>query len=712
MGHRKHRTRLMIIAGCCFLFLVTGLVRTEAMEVKSSYIVQFHEDVEDEEELLADVLQNVTPDFVYDQSIRGLAYSLTAEQAQAVKAVRGVTSVDAGVDYEVSLRESVPFIGADDLRSELDHRGVKLTGKGVKVGVIDTGIDYTHPDLSLNYKGGYDVVDDDDDPMESKVKGKAQTFHGTHVSGIIAANGSVKGVAPDAELYVYRALGPEGQGSTAYILDAIERAIDDGVDVLNLSLGSPINGPDWPTSTALDRATEAGIITVTSNGNSGPDLWSVGSPGTASKAISVGASTPPLKAPHLKMDGSDEHVLLQAVQGTKPWDLKRKNRVIDGGMGLPEDLEGAEGRVALIERGGIPIRAKIENAKNAGAVAVLLMNNVPGTFMAGVEEPLAFTAAAIDHKTGNQLREQIQANEDDETMMETTYIEETDHMAIFSSRGPVTQTWDIKPDVVAPGVDIDSTVPDGYLALNGTSMAAPHIAGAAALIKQAKPDWGPEQVKAAIMNTAVPLVSEDGDRYPPFVQGSGRVDIQAAVLSDTLVYPGALSFGVWDADPDLQLFQRLEKELTIENHSDEKRTYTFDVPSSIGTGLRWHLPMATTLQPGEKKNVKVRVEIEPDIIDFKRVDGLIRVNGGTEPITLPFLLFSDEPDYPRVSAFQFGKLPGNGDWMYEVFLPVGLKNLKSHCMTRTHLRISIRSIMKPICQRGRLKNVLIAMSSS
>ncbi|GAK05685.1 extracellular serine protease [Geomicrobium sp. JCM 19037] len=216
-------------AGCCFLLLVTGLARTEAMEVKSSYIVQFHEDVEDEEELLADVLQNVTPDFVYDQSIRGLAYSLTAEQAQAVKAVRGVTSVDAGVDYEVSLRESVPFIGADDLRSELDHRGVKLTGKGVKVGVIDTGIDYTHPDLSRNYKGGYDVVDDDDDPMESKVKGKAQTFHGTHVSGIIAANGSVKGVAPDAELYVYRALGPEGQGSTAYILDAIERAIDDGL---------------------------------------------------------------------------------------------------------------------------------------------------------------------------------------------------------------------------------------------------------------------------------------------------------------------------------------------------------------------------------------------------------------------------------------------------------------------------------------------------
>ncbi|GAK07027.1 S8 family serine peptidase [Geomicrobium sp. JCM 19038] len=671
----KNTFRCITALMMSMVILLTSFTSVHAQPSKEMYIVQMSESYSETMNRIEEVIGAIEPEFIYENSINGAAYRFTSEQAERVKAIAGVSAVDASVDYEVSLKESVPFIGADNLRSELEDRGVRLTGKGVKVGVIDTGIDYNHPDLSRSYVKGYDVVDKDDDPMESKIRGKAQTFHGTHVAGIIAANGRVKGVAPEAELYIYRALGPEGQGSTAFILEAIERAIDDEVDVLNLSLGSPINGPDWPTSLALDKATEAGIITVTSNGNSGPDLWSVGSPGTSSKAISVGASTPPLKAPQIRVSDGEENIGLHAIQGSKPWDLKRSNLLVDGHLGMPEDLISVEGKVVLIERGGIPIKAKLENAKEAGAKAVLLMNNIPGTFAAGVEEPVAFTAATIDHHDGVRLREWIEQNGED-AMIETKYVEEADHMALFSSRGPVTQTWDIKPDVVAPGVDIDSTVPNGYMALNGTSMAAPHIAGAAALLKQAKPEWGPEQVKAALMNTAVPLVSENGERYPPFVQGSGRVDIEAAVRSDTLVYPGALSFGVWDGDPKQQESQRLEKELTIENHGNEKRTYRFDVPASLGTGLKWQMPMPVTVEPGQSKDVTIRVEIETDIIDFKRVDGQIKVTGGQEDITLPFLLFSDEPDYPRVSAFQFGKLPNGGDWMYEVFLPGGAEELE------------------------------------
>ena len=201
--------------------------------------------------------------------------------------------------YRVDLDESVPFIGGDQARRFYDSKKQRITGKGVKVGVIDTGIDYTHRDLKQAYKGGKDLVDGDEDPMETKGTADYATFHGTHVAGIIAANGKLKGVAPEAEIYAYRALGPGGSGDTEQVLSAIDAAIEDGVDVLNLSLGNNVNGPDLPISLALNKAVDLGIVAVTSNGNSGPDVWTVGSPGTAEKAISVGASTPPMKVPYL-----------------------------------------------------------------------------------------------------------------------------------------------------------------------------------------------------------------------------------------------------------------------------------------------------------------------------------------------------------------------------------------------------------------------------
>ncbi|MBB6450467.1 minor extracellular serine protease Vpr [Geomicrobium halophilum] len=671
----KLRWRVFLILSLAF-FAFGVVSEVQGQDEMKTVIVHVDEDVSEVSNRIAES-SGEDPDYVYTSAFQGLAYTLPASEAEQIKEVAGVSRVDDSVQYDQELKESVPFIGAEGLRAELDDRGVRLNGAGVTVGVIDTGIDYEHPDLQRNYIQGYDVIDGDDDPMETKVKGKATTFHGTHVAGIIAANGSVRGVAPEADLYGYRALGPEGQGSTENILEAIDRAVEDGVDVLNLSLGSPINGPDWPTSKALDEATEAGVVTVTSSGNSGPDMWSVGSPGTSLKAISVGASTPPLKVPRLNVpdiDNEEEReVELQPIQGTISWDIKKRMRVIDGGLGFTDDLDNVRGRAVLIERGGIPIKDKLKNASEAGAHAVILMNNVPGTFIPGVDEPVKITAAAIENNEGAALKKAIRDSEKEEIVIETNYIEETDHMAWFSSRGPVTQTWDIKPDVVAPGVDIGSTVPEGYLELNGTSMAAPHIAGAAALIKQAHPEWKPEQVKATLMNTAVPLYTDEGDPYPPFVQGAGRVDIAAAIENDTLIYPGALSFGVWEAD---ETNQRLQRDITVENLSDQKRTYTFDVPTSLGTGLDWKMPMPLTVDAGGKKTATIKVEIQPDIIDFKRIDGEIKVNGGMREASLPFLLFSDEPDYPRVSAFQFGQAPKSGNWMYEVFLPGGAEELE------------------------------------
>ncbi|SFE61406.1 S8 family serine peptidase [Alteribacillus iranensis] len=659
----------------------TGFVQAAEEPSRETAIITL--DPEADVQMVRERLQDKFPDMdivrTYEHIFHGLAVRVNDHSLGALSTIEGVQRADRSVSYQSTLKDSVPFIGAESIRHKLDENGAHLTGKGIKIGIIDTGIDYNHPDLARNYKGGYDFVDRDDDPLEGTIiRGGQGTFHGTHVAGIIAANGSARGVAPDADIYMYRALGPAGQGSTEQILASIERAIEDEVDVLNLSLGSPINGPDWPTSKALDKAVDAGIVAVTSNGNSGPSMWSVGSPGTAEKAISVGASIPPLRMPVLTLFGQPElSVGMKPIQGTVPWQFQRDLPLVNGGLGLEEDLEMANGKAVLIERGGIPLVRKIVNARRAGAAAVLIYNNVAGEFSARVEEPQPIPAVTINREHGETLQQAIEEKKDPSTyaILRTILKEETDHMAFFSSRGPVTRSWEIKPDIVAPGVDIDSTVPHGYLALNGTSMAAPHIAGAAALVKQARPEWGPEQIKAALMNTAVSLTDKDNHTYPPFVQGAGRVDLEKALRTDTLVYPGALSFGVWQLHRKEKAHQ---KEIVIENHSDETKTYRIENDNVDMLGLQWNIPSKIRVGPGEKKKVTVEMEVEPGAVDYDSLYGSLIVSGGNEDIHLPYLLFINEPDYPRIGAFDLQPMlhEESSGYQYEIYMPGGAEEVE------------------------------------
>ncbi|MEH7374226.1 S8 family serine peptidase, partial [Neobacillus drentensis] len=148
-------------------------------------------------------------------SVEGSAETL-AEIGRSHKQIKNVSPV---ITYQAETEESVKIIGGEEVRSFFDKKNERLTGKGVTVGVIDTGVDYTHPDLKRNYAGGRDLVDNDRDPMETLALGKA-TIHGTHVAGIIAANGKIKGVAPEAKIVAYRALGPGGGGTTEQVLAA------------------------------------------------------------------------------------------------------------------------------------------------------------------------------------------------------------------------------------------------------------------------------------------------------------------------------------------------------------------------------------------------------------------------------------------------------------------------------------------------------------
>lgn len=605
--------------------------------------------------------------------LEGFSFQLPEYELEHLDGVDGVERVDKVKTYEAMLDESVPFIGGDDVRSILDKDGERLTGEGVKVAVIDTGIDYHHSDLKDSYKGGYDVVDDDNDPMETVSSQGEPTLHGTHVAGIIAANGKVKGVAPEAEIYAYRALGPGGQGTTEQVIGAIEKAVEEGVDIINLSLGNTVNGPDWPTSIALDKAVDQGVVCVTSNGNSGPKMWTVGSPGTSTKAISVGASAPPVKTPYLTVFGEEQEIALSNMSGGLPWTLKRDFPLVDAGYGTETewDTVKAEGSIVLIKRGLIPFTEKAVRAKAAGARAVILYNNTPGPFVGVIEGGVKIPVVSISREDGEWLLEQI-SHQKDKLTLRTIYREEEDFIPPFSSRGPVTYTWEVKPDVVAPGVDIDSTIPKGYLGLNGTSMSAPHVTGAAALLKQAHPDWSPEQIKAALMNTAKKLIDQNGEPYLPHDQGAGRIQIEKALRTKTIVYPGAVTFGKWSKNDPREKRQII---LTIENHDTVARTYHVQPPFDIPDGLQWKVPFATTIQPGNKKDVIVEMDMLPSVLESGLHHGEITVEGGEEPLSIPYVFFIEEPDYPRVMAFHFEHGDEPDTYRYELYLPGGAEEV-------------------------------------
>ncbi|MFP5114233.1 S8 family serine peptidase [Bacillaceae bacterium C204] len=615
---------------------------------------------------------------VYREALDGFSVQGSVETLAKLKSSqKQIINVSPVIQYQAETEESVEIIGGKEVRSLFDKKNQRLTGRGVTVGVIDTGVDYTHPDLKRNFAGGRDLVDNDRDPMETLAIGKA-TIHGTHVAGIIAANGKIKGVAPEAKIVAYRALGPGGGGTTEQVLAAIDQAIKDKVDIVNLSLGNDINGPDLPISLALNRAVDRGIVAVAASGNSGPSVWSVGSPGTASKAISVGASTPTLETPHLIIEGSREQFQIEPMEGSAAWALDRSVDMADGGIGRPDELKHVDGKIALIKRGTLTFSEKAENAQKAGAKAVLIYNNMSGgRFMGNLDSQLTIPVGALAKGDGVILQREIKKQS---TLARVLVSEERDQLADFSSRGPVTGTWEIKPDIVAPGVAINSTIPGGYLSLQGTSMAAPHVAGACALIKQAHPDWTPEQIKAALMNTAKPLAKSnvmnriasnsrqtqlEPNIYRTFEQGAGRIQVDEAIKATTLVSPSSIRFGKFTEGNDVH-----KADLHVENTSTSKQRYSFDTPHQVD-GLHWRLPLSFTLEPKQTKDITVELTVDPQVFKGKIHDGYLQLQAGAATIRIPYLYVLEEPNYPRVMGFDFMDGDKPGQYRYEVYLPGG-----------------------------------------
>nr|WP_179292678.1 S8 family serine peptidase [Bacillus sp. 7884-1] len=485
-----------------------------------------------------------------------------------------------------TLKENyIPLPGIEDLHND------SVTGEGIKVGVLDTGIDYNHPDLTKAYKGyrkkdgedaktidpttvkGWDFVDRDADPMETTYQdwvnaGKPEypghsyyTSHGTHVSGTIAGQGENSvdnpslGVAPDVDLYSYRVLGPFGSGYSSDIIAGIDKAVKDGMDVINLSLGVAVNDPLIAESIAINNATLAGVTCTVSAGNAGPGEKTLGSPGTAAFAITVGASDFPMGIPTASATVGSETFNNMKLLGKGFNDhletlVNQSYPIVYVGLGGENDFKDANGqpidltgKVALIQRGSYALAEKVVNAKKAGAAAVIMYNNVDGEIDSYLANETNFIPAfRLTKADGERLK--AAASSGITFTSVGSVVTEGNHLAGFSSRGPATKNYDIKPDVIAPGVSVHSTYPEyihspedgidyssAYARISGTSMASPHVAGIAALILQAHPDYTPFDVKAALMNTSDKL---SGD-YSVYEVGAGLVDVKEAVHADVSV---------------------------------------------------------------------------------------------------------------------------------------------------------------------------------
>ncbi len=457
----------------------------------------------------------------YHKAFFGASLSVPRGMLPAIGKIDYVKKIHFDKKVKAYLNVSVPLIRADEV-----HNKFGTKGQGIVIGIIDSGIDYMHPALGGGFGpgfkviGGYDFVNDDADPIDDN-------NHGTHVAGIVAANGdSISGVAPEANLVAFKVLNSKGQGDESNIIAAIERVVDpnndgdfsDKLDVVNISLGFDEQGsPDDAMSTAVDNAVKLGVTFCIAAGNGG-DFHTIGTPGMARLAITVGAS------------------------------------------------------------------------------------------------------------------------------------DKNDNLASFSSKGPNRKIFSIKPEVVAPGVQILSTLPGAkYAAFRGTSMAAPHVAGVCALLKSIHPDWTPAQIKSALMTTAVDL----GEGT--MVQGSGRIDALNAASVTAFANPAHLSFGL--ADPSRANWV-VKDTLQITNHAAISQTFmpTF---TGIEPGISLSMqPSSFTLLPGETQEVITTLNALMDQLPNRprgtslSYDGTVLLSGTKDTLRLPWAfsktitvtLVFDEPE--------------------------------------------------------------------
>ena len=463
----------------------------------------------------------------------------------SISAVLISNQLQSTENISILVNNSGPFIG-----TSIPYQN-GYDGSGIIVSIIDTGIDLNHPDLEGQIIGGYDFVDNDEIPEDTN-------GHGTQVAGIIASNGNLKGIAPNSKILMYK-VSEDGESVPSHlIIKAIEKSIEDSADIINISLG--INQTNTKIDQAVNKAVKNNIFVVTAAGNFGPELSTIGSPGINPNAITVGATFNNVTSSIVStFEIEDKSFNVFPMVGTQSLTEPIVSQIIFGKYGKVNDLleNDVEGSILLIERGSdieneiIYFSDKEKNASDVGARAIIVYNNEPGIFFGEliheyVDEGYEPTipALSVSRDDGLIIKEILQSG----TKGTLDVFYHPDFVAYFSSRGPVSPFY-IKPDLVAPGAFINTTDINGnYKISSGTSFAAPHVAGTAALILQKNSELTPQEVKSILMTTSEIVYDQFNDRFPIEVSGNGRIDVSKAINAELIIMPPNLIFDLSPAN--------------------------------------------------------------------------------------------------------------------------------------------------------------------
>lgn len=489
--------------------------------------------------------------------------------------------IDRDIILKVNLQRSIPLVGADIARDYINAEGLGLDGEGVVIAVVDTGIDYNHPDLGggigPGHKviAGYDFVGGDDDPMDEQ-------GHGTHVAGIIAGSGGITGMAPGASLLAYRVVENSGRVRTSNVARALDRAVLDGADVINLSLGTRF------TVEALNdivrNAMDVGVIVVAAVGNSGPAPGSIGAPASDIDTIAVGAeyNDRPVRLGIMTIPELGLEIIGLPMEDSPEILGELRGEVVFVNYARPEDVDGIdlEGKIALARRRGeTPDEIVFFSEKEAavasrGGKGLIVFNTEPGIIRGRLIHPdnpsgynPSIPTVFITMDQGEEIMEALSKGD----VIGTLAFENrshTDKVSLFSSRGPISQFY-IKPDLISPGEQVNSTWPGGgYSIQDGTSFAAPHVTGAVALLLQLHGTLTRDQVMGILGPSATPLENAFGEPWPADHQGSGRLDMEMAVKSPMTIVPHQLSINLAYGQP------RFETSIRIDSLVDDSRLVT------------------------------------------------------------------------------------------------------------------------------------------
>jgi minor extracellular serine protease Vpr len=601
----------------------------------------------------------------YDVSLNAVAVQLNGASLATIAAAPMVQKAEYNVLYHPSMSESYKIINASGAWTTAGGRA--NAGAGIKIGDIDTGIDNTHPffdPTGFSYPPGFPKCDaadsashheDQDCKYVSEKVIVAKVFynkaqqqgldaqaiqdHGTHTAGTAAgvtgktavvsgvSIDDMSGIAPGAWLGNYNVFpGELLSARTEDLLNAVDAAVADGMDVLNFSISGGYNGNNDLLANAMDNVVDAGVVIAVSAGNAGPGPSTVNSPARARRVITVGASTnqhfvgQPFTYP-----ATGGTTIGAAVGEFDPLPAMSFNLFDTHSTGCTSVDPAAATKLALIDRGTCTFSQKVANAKAAGAVGVVIINNVAGDPIAmaktaGFDDNLP--AVMIGKNEGAALRASAATTASATlTFQEFITPQNKDILAGFSSQGPTKVDLAVKPDVTSVGVNVLSSITcvnkgagcpgdgSGWAFFQGTSMSTPHITGSAAVLLQLHPDWTPAQIKSALVNRA-DLVIKDAitgtHDVGPTAQGAGRENLSVSADATTWMDPVSASFG------KVALGHPTSLTITLSNPTGSAETFTVSVtqftPSDFGgtVPLIWN---AGTLSAGDS-----RITVPPSVI--------------------------------------------------------------------------------------------------